>query len=132
MLGRRWRYALQTILDRQFNDSLLFFNPNFCCILGGGFHGGNLNKPSEAGDGGTSYVDLSQSSLQMFSDSNLISVEPDHVPENGLVVIIPQIDNCCNDNKFPCLITGETINGTLMKYCVCGNDKFIMDSCICK
>lgn len=128
MLGRWRRYDISFHLKNFFLIRLLK-NP---WKLGGGYHGGNTNRPSEAGDGGTSFADFGQSSLQLFSDSSLISVDVDHVPESGLVVIIPQIDHCCNDHKFPCLLTGESPNGTEVRYCICGNDKFILDVCVCK
>ena len=105
---------------------------------GGGFHGGNTNKISEAGNGGTSYVDFRQSFLQLFNDfedgDDLSEIDHhgDSHKQEGLVVIIPQVDNCCNDGKFSCLITGETQNGSLLRQCICGHDKFMSDMCICK
>lgn len=98
---------------------------------GGGFNGGNVNKPYDAGDGGTSYVAFNQSFLQSFSNPNMLSLsEQEEIPANGFAMIIPQIDNCCNDGQFSCLITGEFQNIT-NKYCICGHEKFIPDSCVC-
>ncbi|XP_046919194.1 anaplastic lymphoma kinase [Dermatophagoides farinae] len=97
---------------------------------GGGFNGGNVNKPYDAGDGGTSYVAFNQSFLQSFSNPNMLSLsEQEEIPANGFAMIIPQIDNCCNDGQFSCLITGEFQNIT-NKYCICGHEKFIPDSCV--
>ncbi len=105
---------------------------------GGGFHGGNINKVSEAGDGGTSYADFELSHLQLYSDFDfepslaLTGRSGGHRASAGLVVIVPQIDGCCNGGRYPCLVTGQSLNGSLMRQCVCGDNKFMEDLCVCK
>lgn len=99
---------------------------------GGGFQGGNVNRPYNAGDGGTSYVAFNQSFLQSFSNPNMLSLlEQEEIIADGFAMIIPQIDDCCNDGQFSCLITGELQNNT-NKYCICGIEKFLPNSCVCK
>ncbi|KAI2801425.1 hypothetical protein BLOT_010976 [Blomia tropicalis] len=97
---------------------------------GGGFHGGNANKVSEAGDGGTSFVDFEHSNLQLFSEFEDLKDLDRGPKEDGLVLVIPQLDNCCNDGRNPCLLVGETLNGTQMRQCICGPDNFMHDNCV--
>ncbi|KAH9422121.1 hypothetical protein DERP_002415 [Dermatophagoides pteronyssinus] len=98
---------------------------------GGGYQGGNVRKPFDAGDGGTSYVTFNQSFLQSFSNPNMLSLsEQEEMIANGFVMVIPQIDDCCNDGQFACLITGEFQNYSTDKYCICGLEKFLPNSCI--
>ena len=86
----------------------------------------------DAGDGGTSYVTFNQSFLQSFSNPNMLSLsEQEEMIANGFVMVIPQIDDCCNDGQFACLITGEFQNYSTDKYCICGLEKFLPNSCIC-
>lgn len=86
---------------------------------------------SEAGDGGTSFVDFEHSNLQLFSEFEDLKDLDRGPKEDGLVLVIPQLDNCCNDGRNPCLLVGETLNGTQMRQCICGPDNFMHDNCVC-
>lgn len=99
---------------------------------GGGFHGGNANKYSKGGDGGTSFVDFEKSFLQSYSDINKEPNIFDNPTQDGEVIVVPQVEGCCNQNRLPCLISGEASNGTTLKHCICGVDKFMPHECTCE
>lgn len=128
----------------------------FITETGGGYHGGNINRPSEPGDGGTSFADFNRSFLQLYGDqtpsedtlhspmawTNASSIRyrqhPDvtvHEVRDGEVRIIFQQNKCCNNGYYSCLITGQSVNDaepSLMKHCICGIDDFMQNVCVRK
>jgi len=102
---------------------------NFQCI-GGGYQGGDSFEKGFGGQGGTSYVNRDLARLKLFSE-NSKRIFKDR-KKNGEVVIIPQIENCCNDGLYPCVIVGQSSTEELNIQCICSHDRFEPESCSSK
>lgn len=90
---------------------------------GGGYVGGESSDvrgvSTGGGLGGTSYVNKNLGSLRLFRK---LTDEDDNF-DDGLVVAFYQIDKCCNNGEYPCVVLGEKMNKQneteLIKTCLC-------------
>jgi hypothetical protein len=96
-------------------------------LKGGGYKGGDSYEKGYGGQGGTSFVNSNLAHLQLFSDNSKRLFNDSE--SNGEVVIVPQIENCCNDGLYPCVIIGQSLSEELNIQCICSHNTFEPQKC---
>lgn len=76
--------------------------------------------------GAISYVNTNLATMR-FLGANVSGASTDQ--RNGVVAIFPQIDDCCDDRRYPCVVVGQHgESGPLITMCICDSE-IAPDSC---
>ncbi|XP_074600009.1 leukocyte tyrosine kinase receptor-like isoform X2 [Brevipalpus obovatus] len=76
--------------------------------------------------GAISYVNTNLATMR-FLGANVSGASTDS--RNGVVAIFPQIDDCCDDRRYPCVVVGQHgESGPLITMCICDSE-IAPDSC---